>query len=292
MEQTVYIDIFFLINFSMDVLCFFITSRLLSHRLSMIRGLIASAAGGIYACAALLVAADGVPAFLLDMAAGVLMSFIAVKKKGNTREVLGYSVVYIAVSALLGGVMTALFSFFNKLGLPELWGGESTSDGLSVWLFALLAALSGALALFGGRIWKKRSVRQGGCVEIAYGGARIRLDALCDSGNLLTEPISSKPCIIAEKSELEKILPRGMRQMIDTGNGDGLAARDAGRIRVIPTRTVNGSGMLYALRADEVRLNMGKGWCTVDVYVALSEFRADAGGAKALVPSVLAGGAP
>ena len=76
--------------------------------------------------------------------------------------------------------------------------------------------------------------------------------------------------------------------MINTGNSDRLSPRDIGRIRVVPTSTVNGGGMLYAVRFDKVSLDMGKGWCAVDVYVVLSDLE----GIKALVPAVLVGSAP
>ena len=215
MEQTVYIDIFFLINFSMDLLCFFITSRLLSHSLSPRRALIAAAVGGAYACGALFLPIGGLNAFLLDMAAGVAMSLLAVKKRGNIRETLAYSVVYVAVCALLAGMMTALFSLLNRVGALALLDGESADDGVSVWLFALLAAVSGILALIGGGVWRRRSARRIGRVEISYGDAKITLRAFCDSGNLLREPVSDKLCIVVERGEMDKVLPLSLRKMIE-----------------------------------------------------------------------------
>ena len=47
MGQTVYVDLYFLINFSMDFLCFFLTAKLLDRRLGIGRGLIGAALGGL-----------------------------------------------------------------------------------------------------------------------------------------------------------------------------------------------------------------------------------------------------
>ena len=145
MEQTVYIDLYFLINFSMDLLGLFLAAKLLSYRTHPLRSALAAALGAAYACAALLLIPSGLVGLLADIAACGAMSFVAVKRKGNLRQVGAYAVVYTAVSIVLGGAMTALFSLFNKLGFNEL-SGEGVSDGISVWLFALLAGISGVLS--------------------------------------------------------------------------------------------------------------------------------------------------
>lgn len=287
MEQTVYVDIYFLINFSMDLLCFFLSSRLLSSRFHLKRVLLASAIGGIYSCVALFTYATGAAAMLIDLLACLGICGVAMKRKRNTREFLEFSIVYAAVSALLGGLMTALFSLFNKIGLGSSLVDEGDADGVSVWFFAFLALLSGAAALFGGRFFKKRVSRIEGSVKIEYGKRTLCLKALCDSGNLLTDPISSKPCVVAQRSEVERILPLGMARAIKSGTLERLNADEARRVRVIPTRTVNGGGILYAVRVDSLSIDMGNGYTEVDALVALGEVSDGAEGASALVPSSL-----
>ena len=104
MEQTVYIDLFFLINFSMDFLCFYLSSKLLSHRMSIKRVAAASAFGGVYACASLFWGIGGLWSFLLDICACTVMSAIAILKKDNLKEIFGYSIVYTACSVVLGKI--------------------------------------------------------------------------------------------------------------------------------------------------------------------------------------------
>ena len=292
MEQTVYIDLFFLINFSMDFLCFYLTSRLLSYRLSVKRCVIASALGALYACVSLFLTLGGVWGLVADIAVCVIMSGVAILKKGNAKDIFGYSIVYTACSVVLGGAMTALFSLFNRLGVDRMFGDDGGGDGVSVWIFALLALISGLLSFGGIKLFRKKSARRGGEVEVVYAGKSVVLRAICDSGNLLTEPISSKPCIVAESREIKRILPTGMVQMIENGRADALAKGDMGRLRVVPARTVSGGGILYALKVDRVRINMGGGWVEVDAFVALCSLDRGADGAQALIPSSLALGAP
>ncbi len=291
MEQTVYIDIFFLINFSMDLLCFFLTSKLLTHPLSLKRTVIAAFLGGVYACVSLFIALRGIFSALLDILACGVMCTVAYKRKGNLKEICQCTVVYAAVSIVLGGAMTVLFSLFNKLGLDRMLGTEEDADGISVWLFAILAAVSGGLALFGGAFFKRKSARTEGEIEICYGNKNTRFKAFCDSGNLLVEPISAKPCIVVEKSEMERILPCDMAKTIKSGKTEELSTEEIKRIRIIPTGTVGGSSLLYAVRVDEIRINMGKGWSIVDALVAFGEIGKNAYGAKALIPSAVVFGA-
>ena len=159
MEQTVYADIFFLINFSMDFLALFLVSRLLDKRLSLLRFILSAAIGGVYACVALFLPFSGLAAFFIDAAMCVLMAFVAVGRRKQIKDAFIFSLVFCAASILLGGAMTALFNLFNKIGLDGLFGTEAGSDSISVWLFAALAAISGIVAALGGRFFKKRAVR-------------------------------------------------------------------------------------------------------------------------------------
>ena len=291
MEQTVYLDLYFLINFSMDILGLFLAARLLSYRVHAARCTLAAIFGALYACAALLLLPSGALGLLFDILACGAMSFIAIKRRGNLRQVGAYAIVCAAVSILLGGFMTALFSVLNRLGLNKIEGGSEVSDGLSVWLFALLAAISGAMSFFGGKIFKKRSARKYGKVQVRYGDRCATISALCDSGNMLREPISTRPCIVVDRRILKEILPRRSARLVEEGRIDELGGADAGRIRIIPTSTVSGDSLLYALRADSVSVDMGKGWCEIDAYIAFSTVELD-GETRALIPSELVLGAP
>ena len=290
MEQTVYLDLYFMINFSMDLLCFILSSKLLSYPVSIKRYVVASVFGGMYACASLFLSPRGFFGLFVDIGACVAMSIIAVKKKGNLKECMSYALVYSATSIILGGFMTALYSLFNRIGLDRMLGSESDADGMSVWLFAILAVISGVVALFGGKIFRKNSSRRYGEVEITYGGKSTVLRALCDSGNLLREPISAKACIVVDKKEIEKILPRELINLINNGSLGVTDSVHNKKIRIIPTTTVGGEGMLYALRVDCLRVNLGKGWREVDAFVALGMIGDSEENTKALIPSDLAFG--
>ena len=55
MEQNVYVDLLFLIDFSMDFMCFYITSKILHRKISPIRTVLACILGGVYSVTVLFI---------------------------------------------------------------------------------------------------------------------------------------------------------------------------------------------------------------------------------------------
>ncbi len=280
MGQVVYVDLFFIINFSMDFLCFFLTSQLLSGKLRILRTLLASVVGGIYACVALFLPFQGVMGIFLDILICIAMCAIAFFGQGS---LLCHSCVYIAVSAVLGGFMTALFGLLNKANLPlDSMGG----DGLSAYVLLVLAAISALISLCGGRFFRRRTSRKHISVHIELDGNVKRLSGFCDSGNLLRDPVSGKPCIVADKGALLGILPS---EILSCTQSDipALGGKFASRIRVIPAVGALGSGMLLAFRMDRVMLCDDKEQRQVDALIAVAALGKAPDGCEAIVPTIL-----
>ena len=285
MGQTVYVDLLFLINFSMDFLCFFLTARILALPLSLPRTLLAAAVGGIYSDIALFITLGALPSLLVDIFVCVLICAIAFLKKGTLSSLPLYIIVYFAISMALGGFMTAIFNLLNKADIPLESGA---SDGISVWSFAILAAVSGVLTLLGGRFFRRKSAQTHAKVELFFDGKHIKLSAMTDTGNLLREPISGKPCIVADISSLSGIIPESLARAAREGKISALgrlSQNDSKNVRIIPTKTALGEGMLIAIRAEKITVDTGKGAKMIDAFVALSDIKKSADGSEALLPS-------
>ena len=291
MEQTVYLDIYFLINFSMDFLGLFLSARLVERRIKYYRLVIAAGLGAAYACVALFLSAAGLWRLLLDALACLAVGGVAAFDRRALKSLPYFSLVFGAVSIILGGAMTALFYLFNRLGVDLLFGGGDGGDGISVWLFAILAGISALLALKGGGALKKRAVRKRGRIEIEYGGKRTSLSCLCDSGNLLREPISRLPCVLVELDALSSVLPYSLTEAVKKGNITLIEERERPRVRLIPSQSATGKAMLVGFRVDALRIDMGGGAAKTDAYVVLMTEKISEKGIKALVPSEIVLGA-
>lgn len=287
MERTVYIDLLFLINFSMDFLCFYISSKIISARFSALRAVAASVVGGAYSGAALFISAGPVLSVAIDVLVCFFMCLIVFG--GKRVGVIFSTLVYFSVSMALGGFMTALFNLLNRMGFSSLAGENAEGDGISVWLFALLAVVSGVFTLIGGRFFRRRSSQKSVTVLIRCGRKEKRLSAMVDSGNFLREPISGRACIAVEAQSLCGLVPdevlaaaREERAFSSELVSDTFAKR----LRVVPAHTAAGERLLIGVRADSVRIDAGKGAYESDAYIVLSRLDAPLG-AEALVPSEL-----
>lgn len=284
MSQTVYVDLFFMINFSMDFLCFFLTCQLLSIRLGLGRVVCASALGGIYACAALFIQVGSVGALLIDILACVLMCAVAF---AGVAPLFSASAVYVAVSMTLGGFMTAIFSLLNKADLPL---GEVEGDGISAWVLAVIALISAFIAYLGGKFFKKRVSRRYATVNIRMGEKQVSLKAFCDSGNLLRDPITARPCIIADIDALSEVVPPLIAEVArgaSVAQFASLSADTARRMRLIPSKTATGEGMMVAMRADGIFIEDEKGVKELDALLALCPTGNFDGDCQALLPASL-----
>ena len=289
MAQVVYVDLFFLINFSMDFLCLFLTAKILGVPFKLFRSLIGGAVGGLFSDLSLFLPVGQILSLILNVLVCSLMCVIVFLERGRGRSLPLYILVFVAVSMALGGVMTALFNLFNHMPLFE--GIEQTEgDGISVWIFFVLALISGAVTLLGGRFFAGRSSQRYATVELWYGGKSARLHAMADSGNLLRDPMSGKPCIVADLRAMERVLPREILQAAKQGAARGMATVGGGHeknLRLIPTHTAAGESLLLGVRMERVTVHTEKESHSVDAYVALAELGERAQGKEALLPSVL-----
>ncbi len=280
--QTVYVDLYFFINFSMDFLCLYLTSKLLSQPFSLLRIALAAALGGLYADLSLFLSLGGVWGILFDILSLILICVVAFGKIKNIGRLPLCTVVFVAVSAALGGIMTALYYLFNRTGIFDFMRGGD-GDGISVWLFALLAAVSAVLTLAGGRGAAKKMSASDVELEITVGGKTVSLRGMTDSGNLLREPVSGKPCIVADARKLRRIIPQELRDREHILSRLSTLRGDTGRrIVLIPAVGATGESMLVGLRAERVLIKQDGRVKDADAIIALSELEVDA-----LVPSCL-----
>ncbi len=289
MGQTVYVDIFFLINFSMDFLCFFLTSKILSRRMPLARGILGAVMGGIYADAALFLSLGKLASLTLDIAVCSAMCAVVFGERKRLRDLPLYILVYTAVSMALGGFMTAFFNLLNRSALFDE-GLPREGDGISVWAFALLALISAGITLISGRFFMGRASQKNAEVEVRYEGKSLRLHAMTDNGNFLREPVSGRPCIVADISALEKVLPYEIVRAAKSGNPSavaGISVRHVKNIRLVPTHTAAGEGILLALRMERITVDSGRGAREVDAFLALADLGGTAGQNEALLPAQL-----
>lgn len=260
--MTVYVDVLFAINFSMDFISLFICATVMRRKIHKRRILAASAVGGIYGVFEVLCNMNTLVAAIAGVLISFVMCFIAYYEKSIKRFTLMY-VMYWGVSATLGGVMSLLYNFLNKV-LAEQIQNYSFAKVYTGARFFIIAALTALVSMLFGKLYSaKKDVRQAH-IEVKICGNIYGLEALCDSGNMLTEPISGKSVILVTKeSNIGKVLeniPIKLR-------------------RYIPYSAVGADGIIIGALPEYVKIDGS----TADAIIASVE-KKNFAGYEAIVP--------
>lgn len=272
----VYIDLLFLLNLVANYLLLLAAGRMCGRVLHRWLLALAASLGAGYACALFFPGLDWLGAPLCRVCAGILMSLTAYGAQKGLPQV---TLCFFGASAALGGLVWA----------AELLGGHSLSlergvlySYVDLRLLLLLLALSyGVLSFAADRAFVHRR-RELVSVTIRLGARTVKLTALQDTGNTLTDPADNRPVVVAEGTCCGGLLPFPVPLDRPVEALAALAeAGHAGGWRLLPYRAVGVTcGLLLAVKADSVMVgNRDRG----SLLVALSPTPVGEGGCQALI---------
>jgi len=230
--MTVYVDGVILLNFLVDFLLLLGASRLCGQPVKTYRVCVAAALGGVYAGVCLLPGFYFLGNLLWRTVSLGAMTVIAYGPSG---------------SAFRRGLVFAFLSF--ALGGAVL--GMERGGALGIISAAGVVCL---LCVFGFR------EKIGGTsyipVELSYGGKRLCLTALRDTGNTLRDPVTGQQVLVIG-AEAASVLTGLTREQLRTPV-ESVGALPG--LRLIPYRSVgNGGGFLLALRMQDVKIGKWRG---------------------------------
>ncbi|MBQ7760713.1 MAG: sigma-E processing peptidase SpoIIGA [Clostridia bacterium] len=190
---TLYVDVLFAINFSMDFVSLFLCGKLLHKRIPKLRLIVASVVGGLYGVLSLLLNVSLVVEIIICVAVSLIMCTIVFFEK-NIRAVSVSIIVFWIISSLLGGVMSFLYTLANKL-LAEYINSYTYEVVYSGARFFVIASVTILITSFFCRIFFNNKDKKTVKIIVIYKNKEFALNGLCDSGNMLRDPLSNK-CVI------------------------------------------------------------------------------------------------
>ena len=280
--ETVYADLLFLVNFSMDMLCLLLVAKLTSKRLSLLRAALGAALGGIYSVGILFVSLPPPVALLLHFTCCAAMCATAFGIRGGARRVLSDIAAFLISSSLLGGIMTAAFSLLNTLEINTENAGE---NDIPPWLILTFGVTSALLARIGGGNLKKKASTRFAEVEITLGDKTLAVSAVCDSGNLLRDSISGRAVMVADTRHTEYFF--GSKKEITPLDLPRLSPELGRRSSLIPYRTASGSKTMVAFRPQRLIIKSEGREHEADALVGFARVENAPNGCSALIPPEL-----
>ena len=275
MTTTLYADVLFLINFSMDFISLWASSLLGNRPRKALRMSLAAAVGALYGVVSVILGISGAVAYITAAAFAVIMCMISFGFCGGARGLIRQSALVWICGALLSGIMTAILSFTRNTAVPISQKGSPT---------VVIAAAAGIVAIAAVRLIKrtKKTQRVTVCVEFHENSATF--EALCDSGNLLSDPISGDPVITVSRHAVDSLCGKeatGALCRCDTEEIVKLGLP----VRMIPRKTVDKTTLACALVPDKTYIKSSDGTKEVRCLISPADCPRDwFGGCSATVP--------
>ncbi len=232
--MVVYLDAVALLNFLVDYFLILGTNRLCGYPPGWWRSALSAALGGIYGAACLLPGFRFLGNLLWRIVSLCLMGWIAF---GFNKSALRRTLIFLLLSMALGGVA-------QGLGKGGFWGVVAAAGTIF------------ALCYFG---FRDRPGSSGYVpVELSYAGKQMRLTALCDTGNMLRDPISGRPVLVVDAQVAQQLTGLTHEQLRSPVSAMEHAQLPG--LRLIPYSSIGkATGMLLAMRVPQVRIGNWQG---------------------------------
>lgn len=240
----VYADVLLLINFSMDFVSLYITSKLMRLRPVFYRMLISASLGAVYSlCDFLVNWGSPILVIITNIIFSIIMCLIAF---GNHRiHTLLISGFFYGICFMLGGCITAIYSLVG-----EKWSilsdiGYIYTDISLLEVMVLTASSVIFIKLIGERM-KRRAANKTAKLDVTIKGITSTLDAFVDSGCLVKEPITNKEVVFIKKERFKSFFQNESEITPELHTRMGL------RICAVPVRTLTGNDVLFGIHPEKI----------------------------------------
>lgn len=230
--MSVYLNLVMILNFLVDFLLILGTNRLSGFPPDWGRSALAAAVGGLYGGLCMIPGFHFMMNILWRIASLMVMSVVAFGGSSMLRR----GGMFILLSLALGGVAAG-------------FGNES------YWMPVIAVGILWLLcrSVFSGGAGGKEYVP----VRITHEGNIISVIALKDSGNSLRDPVTGESVMVIGAQTAMRLLGLNKEQL--SSPMETLTAGSIRGLRLIPYRSVGGSGMLLAKRFSNVQIGNRKG---------------------------------
>lgn len=276
--KTIYIDVYFLINFTVDILALHFAAVFSKIPISTPRLLVSAFIGASYAVLGVLFIYNSIIMFFISIPILILIIIIAANGVGIYRKAK-YGIAFFMFQIMIGGLVYFSYCTLDKfINTENLAGGGENRKLLILSLLVLfsMGIIKLIISAFG-NVRSEKNVN----LCISFNGVEHQTEALVDSGNLAVDPLDKTPVMLINGNLSEKIF--GCK-CITSANSDAIGYEIKKRIRVIPINSGGQSKILYAIKPDVVYVLVGKRREKLSVTVAIDKEGEEYGGYPALVP--------
>ena len=270
--KTLYIDVYFLINFTVDLLSLYFGALTAKIKSSAKRLILASLISALFACLIVLTNLKRVLFIFALVLNAICVTEIFCGKISAVRKVKLF-IAFLIFETLIGGFVTFVYGLLDRYFYPLFESGAVGAENKNLILLAILIIMVYGILRLTLIVFGNSSTEKNASLKIVINKEEFLTDGLVDSGNLLCDPMDSSPVIVVK------------REVIASVTGSSVITENEKlkpRIRLIPAKSIIGEKILIGIRCDYVLINERKFENTV---IAVDEEEGTFGGYLALLPS-------
>ncbi len=275
-----YVDIYFLINFTVDLLALYFSASLLHMPMHRVRLSLAAAVGAVFATAAVLLYERTLLVFSLAFVSLFVMVILVARQASPYRR-LRLALLFFLFQLLIGGIVHWGYGVLEG-GLKNI----STEGGVEnrglLYLSVLILLAIGILRFSMGLLSHVRSEKSLS-VQISVGEKNYTGTALVDSGNFLRDPFDGTAVVLIKPSVARRLLPEAFL----SEDAEALSAEYRKRLRLIPVRVMGVQRILFGLRPDRFYIVRDGRREQIRVIIAYDKEEGSFEGYSVLIPSAV-----
>lgn len=278
--KTLYIDVYFMINFTVDILAIFLALKLTHLRIKMKRIILCGIIGGAFAIIELFIPGKA-SNLLLAASFLLLITQISCGMASLSRRIKFLLAFYIS-TFLISGIVSFMYELMDRYVKNILLESNQSTNRKALVFSLIILLIIGALRLFVmifSSSLNEKSVR----IVIDIHDKCLEVEALIDTGNLVKDPMNMNPVVFIKMDYAKRIFPR---EVIELSHLDALPTEYRKRIRLIPVTRNGQTHVMTGVRVDEVAvINGGKKEC-IEATIVIDKEEGTFGGYFALAPYV------
>ena len=279
--RTLYIDVYFLINFTVDYFSAYFGVKFAHLVISARRLIMTALIGAAFAVLDLFIP----DFFALHIVVGVLTlaSMCAVVSGcASLKSRIRFCFLFFLSEILIGGLVQVLYGFLDRFLLKYLTEEQGVSNKSALVFSVVILFVIGVIKLFI-TVLSNSGTEKSVVLNICLGDKSCEVEALVDSGNLVKDPLSMIPVMFVKKTIAQRIFPRNV---IELEKIDMLDKGYRKRIRLIPITRNGQTHVLTGVKVDSITVSDGANKLGFEFIVAIDKEEGSFGGYEALVPSL------
>ncbi len=279
--RVLYIDVYFLINFAVDLLALYFSCMLLHFPIRKWRLCFSSLMGALLAVISVLFHERVLLVLIASvvfLAGMVMLSGVG----GGVFRRLRLALLFLLFELLIGGIVHFGYGFLEER-IGDLWVQSGAENRKLLYLSALILLALGILRL-------AASLLEGGLhtksceVEIRIGENRFFGSALVDSGNFLRDPMDGASVVLIKSCVAQRLFPSAFL----SEDISALEKEYQKKLRLIPVRVMGAQRILFGIRPDGFCVFRKKKKEHLKVTVAYDREKGDYEGYSVLISSSIA----